>query len=822
MEETVKQLTIDTGWQLRARTAGATEAQFTATDGWTPANVPGVVQQDLLAAGRIPDPFVGLNEHEVRWVGERDWLYRCRFDLPEEIAGEDHVDLCFDGLDTIATVWLNGEEILRSDNQFVPHRVPVKALLRPTGNELRLSFDSALLAGQALQAHYGPRDAWNGDPSRVYVRKAGYNYGWDWGPVIMTAGPWRPIHLEAYGARIASLHAPAEVAPDLRSAAIPVAVRIATGTLTAGFAVALALRDPSGNVVAEARVRAEVATVNHLFTLTDPQLWWPRGHGAQPLYILTATLMRDDIELDRQETRLGLRRLRLVHEAVRGEAGQSFLFEVNNAPIFGGGYNWIPADSLPTRVTPERYRAWLELAAEGHTAMLRVWGGGYYEDDVFYDLCDELGILVWQDFMFACGMYPAHPAFLASVRREAEAALRRLRHHPSLVLWCGNNEDYQIAGARYDPAVTTDLADSAFPARAIYERLLPEAVAALDPTRPYWPGSPYGGLRGDDPTIGDRHIWGVWHGAMLPYQDYPTFKSRFVSEFGMASTVGRAALDEFVAPDEQYPESRTFDSHLKASGGGRRLASYLVENIRHPHDLDSYIFGTRFIQAEALAAGVRGWRRGWRGPGDYACSGALVWQLNDCWPVTSWATVDYRLRPKPAFYTVKRELAPLAVALARAAGGTAFWAINATGAPVSATIQLTAWTLSGERVGGEEQAVELLPYRATACGTFAIRQGRPIVIGARLIVGGEVVHRASLWPEPYKYLDIPDPQIAVERAGDDILTVHAARPAKGVILSTTGDAHFLDNALDLFPDDPQQVGVRGLGDAAVQVDWLRG
>jgi len=190
--------------------------------------------------------------------------------------------------------------------------------------------------------------------------------------------------------------------------------------------------------------------------------------------------------------------------------------------------------------------------------------------------------------------------------------------------------------------------------------------------------------------------------------------------------------------------------------------------------------------------------------------------------VTSWATVDYRLRPKPAFYTVKRELAPLAVALARAAGGTAFWAINATSAPVSATIQLTAWTLSGERVGGEEQAVELLPYRATACGTFAIRQGRPIVIGARLIVGGEVVHRASLWPEPYKYLDIPDPQIAVERAGDDTLTVHAARPAKGVILSTTGDAHFLDNALDLFPDDPQQVGVRGLGDAAVQVEWLRG
>jgi len=557
---------------------------------------------------------------------------------------------------------------------------------------------------------------------RVYVRKAGYNYGWDWGPCLLTAGPWRGIRLEAYTARLADLHCPAEVAPNLSTAALPVAIELA-GDLPAGLTIQLTLHGPDGEQLGSRQLTADAALVQSQFALTDPQLWWPRGHGAQPLYRLTATLSRDGVELDRREVRVGLRRLRLIHEAVGGEAGQSFLFEINNAPIFCGGYNWIPADSFPPRVTPQQYRDWLQLAAEGNTAMLRVWGGGYYEEDAFYDGCDELGILVWRDFMFACGIYPAHPEYLESVRQEAVAAVRRLRQHPSLVIWCGNNEDYQIAGRTYDPTQTTDLAQSAFPAREIYERLLPEVCAALDPARPYWPGSPYGGTNPNDPTIGDRHVWDIWHGAMAPYQDYPKYRSRFVSEFGMASPASHAAIEEFAAPEERYPESRTFDHHLKAAGGQRRIASYLADNLRHPTDLDGYVFSTQLVQSEALAAGVRGWRREWRGPGSYGCSGALVWQLNDCWPVTSWAVVDYRLRPKPAYYVLKREFQLVTIGMAATEGGVAVWAVNGTGAPLTAILHLAGWTLRGEQRNVEEREITLLPYRATELGTFTVPVG---------------------------------------------------------------------------------------------------
>ncbi len=818
----MQQTVLNGGWQLREHQPdNALTTQFAATAGWIAASVPGTVQQDLLAAGLIPDPFVGLAENDVQWVGERDWLYRCRFALPDGAAKHEQIDLCFDGLDTIATVWLNGQEIVRSDNQFVPYRIPAKGLLRPEGNELQIIFTSALHEGQAREATYGKRAAWNGDVSRVYVRKAGYNYGWDWGPCLLTAGPWREIRLEAYTARLADLHCPAEVAPNLSTAALPVAIELA-GDLPAGLTIQLTLHGPDGEQLGSRQLTADAALVQSQFALTDPQLWWPRGHGAQPLYRLTATLSRDGVELDRREVRVGLRRLRLIHEAVGGEAGQSFLFEINNAPIFCGGYNWIPADSFPPRVTPQQYRDWLRVAAEGNTAMLRVWGGGYYEEDAFYDGCDELGILVWQDFMFACGIYPAHPEYLASVRQEAVAAVRRLRQHPSLVIWCGNNEDYQIAGRDYDPTQTTELAQSAFPAREIYERLLPEVCAALDPARPYWPGSPYGGTNPNDPTIGDRHVWDIWHGAMAPYQDYPQYRSRFVSEFGMASPAGHAAIEEFAAPEERYPESRTFDHHLKAAGGQRRIASYLADNLRHPTDLDGYVFSTQLVQSEALAAGVRGWRREWRGPGSYGCSGALVWQLNDCWPVTSWAVVDYRLRPKPAYHVLKREFQLVTIGMAATEGGVAVWAVNGTGAPLTAILHLAGWTLRGEQRNVEEREITLLPYRATELGTLTVPDGEPTIVAGRLLLDGAVASRASWWPEPYKYLDFPDPELTIERTSPDLLTVRVQRPAKGAVLTASNDARFSDNALDLFPDDAQQITVRDLGDGAVSATWLRG
>ncbi|HEU5367954.1 MAG TPA: glycoside hydrolase family 2 protein, partial [Ktedonobacterales bacterium] len=719
--------------------------------------------------------------------------------------------------------------ILSSDNMFIPQHVTVASLLLPGKNELRLLFESAIRRGQQRQAESGVLTAWNGDFSRLYVRKAQYHFGWDWGPCLITAGPWRPIRLEAYTQRIEDVHCPAEVAPDLGSAALPVSVTLASNRSSdaaegAGLTVRLELFGPANEAVAAATLPVVGKQVEHRFDIASPELWWPRGAGAQPLYRLVATLQQDDAALDRREVRLGLRRLRLVQEPLADEPGTTFLFEVNNTPIFCGGANWIPADSFLPRISPERYRAWLQAAADANMNMLRAWGGGIYEDDLFYDLCDELGLLVWQDFAFACGLYPALDWFQASVKAEAEAAVRRLRHHPSLALWCGNNEDYQVAESvgAYDPAFEGDFSQTRFPAQAIYERLLPDVCAALDPTRPYWPGSPYGGSSTRDQTVGDRHTWDVWHGQMADYHDYPRFAGRFVSEFGMQSLPSLETIAACAPPEERYPQSRTLEYHNKATDGPRRLVAYLSDTVRIPEGLEDYVYATQFMQAEALGAAYRGWRRRWRGSGRYATAGALVWQLNDCWPVASWAIVDSSLHCKPAWYVIKRELAPLVIGLAQAASGDAeVWAVHGLQASLEAELVLRLWQLNGRQVREERRPVVLPANQATELGRLAYDGESLLVASAHLLVQGAVVARAALWPEPFKYLTLPDPELEVARLDESSLRLRANCPAKGVWLSAGPEVHWSDNMIDLLPGDEQIITAQGLGEAEVRVRWLR-
>ncbi|HEU4741816.1 MAG TPA: glycoside hydrolase family 2 protein [Meiothermus sp.] len=784
-------------------------------EGWLPARVPGDVYQTLLEAGKIPDPFYGLNELEVQWVGEADWWYRLDFEVPAELFEAPHLDLCFDGLDTFATVWLNGEEILRSDNMFVPHRVAVRERLRPGKNSLHLLFESALRRGREMEARYGQRRCWNGDPSRLYVRKAQYHYGWDWGPTLLTAGPWKGICLEAYSARIADLHAPVELSDDLGYARISVEAALEGGF--EGSELEIRLLAPNGTVAGQTRVAAEKVSRGGL-EVTHPQLWWPNGYGAQPLYTLEVRLYREGQQIARQATGIGLRRLRVVQEPVEGEPGSSFYFEVNNLPIFAGGANWIPDDNLLGRLTPERYRERVRQAALANLVMLRVWGGGIYEDDAFYRVCDELGVLVWQDFMFACGLYPAHREFLEGVRLEAQAQIKRLRHHPSLALWCGNNEDYQIAEAMglYGPGKDT----AGFEALAIYEKLLPEVCGQLDPTRFYWPGSPYGGESVFESTVGDRHTWEVWHGAMYPYSQYRRFEGRFVSEFGMQAFPSRAVLEAAIPPPERFPQSRTVEHHNKAwSGfpdGHRRLAVYLADTLRTPVDLEGYIYATQFVQAEALGYAYRDFRRRWGRPGGRAVGGALVWQLNDCWPVTSWAVIDSAGIPKPAYSVIRRAMAPLVLGLSPEGE---VWAVNGTPQARTLDLELSAFSLDGERLATERKRVVLEPNATTELGRWEL-PGQ-VVGAARLLEGEGVVARATRWPEPFKYHRFPDPGLSLEQLGDDEFRLSVQRPAKGVVLEAEG-VRWSDNFLDLLPGDPQTVRAEGLKGAGGVVRWLDG
>ena len=797
------------GWQFKARNPHTSLSDdFSASSDWAAASVPGTVHQDLISAGHIPDPNFGLNEGGVQWVGETDWLYRLEFNAPALDDGQQ-ADLCFDGLDTFAQVWLNGELILESENMFVPRRVSVAGKLREGTNELRVYFASALRRGQEIEAELGQRWLWNGDSSRLYVRKAQYHYGWDWGPVLMTAGLWRGVRLEIYAARLEGLACAVSVPEELNRAEFPVSVNV-VGQSSGN--VLLELLGPDGAAVASQTLPA-AGTVEHTFNVQNPALWWPAGHGEQPLYTVRASLDGGNTSL-----RVGVRSIRLVQEPVTGEEGTSFYFEINGRPIFCGGANWIPDDTFLPRITPERYRTRLTQARDAHMVMIRVWGGGIYEDDAFYDACDELGLLVWQDFMFACGMYPAHAEFQASVRQEAESAIKRLRHHASLAIWCGNNEDYQIASSvgAYGPGGD----ENNFDALSTYEVLLPELCARLDPSTQYWPGSAYGGPDATSQTVGDRHTWDVWHSAMAPYQDYPKYEGRFVSEFGMQSLPSLSLLKSVTAPEERFPASRTLEHHNKAGDGPRRLNIYIGDTVPIPADLPGYVYASQLVQAEAMLSAYRGWRRRWGSEGRRAVSGALVWQLNDCWPVTSWAIIDSSGQPKPAYFAIKRALTPISVGVALAEGGAEVWAVNGTTEPQTLTLELRALTLEGQELTARTREVTLAANAVTELGTFPAQQGAAPLLVVTLRRNGEVVSREVRWPEPFKYLIFPEPGLKVEVLSPTSLRVSVTRPAKGVWLESAPETIWDDNMLDLLPGESWVIGVQHLNPSKLTARWL--
>lgn len=817
-------INLHDGWQLAEAPEGVEGPALAAlpdTD-WLPATVPGTAHGALLAAGRIPDPFYACNETAVRWVGERRWAWRLRFDGGEMLANEQ---LLFDGLDTYCTVWLNGERLLDSDSMFVPQRVDVRAWLRPGCNELLLCFEPALARARVEEGRHGQRPLWNGDSARLHVRKAQYHFGWDWGPELLVSGPWRAVRRHGWAVRVEDLQCQAEVDVAGRQATLRLAARVEGAC--SGLRLAWALLDPDGNEIAERDQPAETSASTTL-AVTDARLWWPRGLGDQPLYTVVLRVLDGGRVLAEDRRRIGLRSLQLVQLPVEGEAGCSFHFEVNGQALFAGGANWIPEDNLLERVTPERYRERVGQAAAAHMNMLRVWGGGVYEHEAFYEACDEAGILVWQDFMFACGIYPAHEAFLVRVRAEAESAVRRLRHHACLALWCGNNEDYMLAESvgLAGPGVPA----GRFEARAIYEGLLPEVCAALDPGRPYWPGSPFtpgDGAKSSDATVGDRHSWEVWHQQMLPYQRYGDVQARFVSEFGMQSHPSLACFEAVLPEAERFPGRRTVQWHNKAGSaagpdGHRRLAVYLADNLRVGPSLAEHVYATQFVQAEAMRVAYQDFRRRWQRPGARAVGGALAWQLNDCWPVTSWALIDASGAAKPAWHAVRRALAPLAVAVRLEAGQARLALMNGTATPVAVTLQLQLFALDGR-----ELANARLAEVAGASASQEITHPLPAFDGpvmaelcALCAVDGRELARDCAWTEPFRFYAAGAAHIAARFDGQ-ALWLEADRPVKGLWLE---GAALADNFIDLAPGPARRVEVSGAwpgGLTAVALDHAR-
>ncbi|KIW18524.1 hypothetical protein PV08_02812 [Exophiala spinifera] len=827
---------LSTGWSFK-------QTDDIEEKAWNPVKkIPSTVHQDLINCGRLKDPFIGFNETRAEWVGLKSWTYRTTFASPG-VSPETKVVLAFDGLDTFAHVRLNGKLILESDNMFLSHRIDVTEAIRARSNNiLEIEFDSAFLKAREIRAQHPKHKflCFNDPPDRLAVRKAQCHWGWDWGPILMCAGIWRPARLEMYHARVSDLRLDVGVSDDYHFATIDATAEIESNSRTvpqlhAQFHVMLDGKLVSAtNCVADKDGKASIK-----LPILRPELWMPNGYGKQSLYTVSVTIASDNIPLHTTSRRVGLRKIELVQDD--DAHGKSFYFRVNGVDIFCGGSCWIPADSFLTNVTPERYRAWIELMVPANQKMIRVWGGGIYEDDSFYDACDELGILVWQDYMFACGNYPCFPAILKSIEAEVIANVRRLRHHPCLAIFAGNNEDYQVQESfnltyDYDDKNEENWLKSDFPARYIYESLLPRLSKAEAPWIPYWPGSPWShGKKSIDPTVGDMHQWNVWHGKQEKYQIFDSLGGRFNSEFGMEAFPHIATIRSFVEKDEDlYPQSHVLDFHNKADGHERRIATYLVENVRTCTDLEAYIHLTQLIQCEALMFGYRGWRKQW-GDGRH-CGGALVWQLNDCWPTTSWSIVDYYLRRKPAYYAMARVLAPVAIGIRRAHYD---WSITHAREPETQAWEL--WVVSSHRTeitadvevrfvsvrtGREikpkfvKQAIRIGSNSTThvSDGEIDNVHQEPHILAARIWVNGELVGRDTDWPQPLKYLQFPERNVKVNHVGDE-MHITADRPVKCLVFEEREGCHLSDSAIDLVPNDKQIVKVRGLRAGDPPLNW---
>lgn len=628
---------------------GAWRMREADSETWHSAYVPGSVYADLMADGTMPDPFWRENELDAFERMKKDYVYQRTFTVTEAQLAHAHVELVCEGLDTLAHVSLNGREIAFADNMHITWVWDVKEQLHAGENTLEIRFDSPILYC-AKKAEEAPGwESSDATPGFRHLRKAHCMFGWDWGPRLPDAGIWRPIFLRTWdAARLEN----ALMLQAHHDGVVDVTIR---PEIAGESAWAAEITAPDGEVI----IIPETTAAEQVITIEHPQLWWPNGLGKQPLYRVTVRLATGDT----RTWRIGLRTMTISRE--KDEWGEEFCHVVNGMKVFAMGADYIPEDNILARVTPERTRRLLEDCKAANFNAIRVWGGGYYPDDAFYDICDELGLLVWQDLMYACAFYDLTPDFERSIRVETHQNVARLRHHASLALICGNNEmEMFMAGANsalinhrtweFVPTYPHHITDYV----KMFEYILPAIVKETAPQTYWWPASPSSGGNFDAPNDenrGDNHYWDVWHGEK-PFTEYRKFFFRYASEFGFQSFPCLKSVKQFTLPDDRNIFSRVMERHQRNQAANGKILSYLSQTFRYPNSFDDLLYASQLMQAEAIRYGVEHWRRN-RG----RCMGAIIWQLNDIWPVASWASIDYYGRWKALHYAAKRFFAPVMI-----------------------------------------------------------------------------------------------------------------------------------------------------------------
>ena len=724
LHRTVNQ--VHDGWTLRG-TSGPLPANILGQV--IPATIPGSTHTDLLDAGLIPDPYLDLNEQELGWAHRASWRYETCVAI-EAPADDERVDLVFHGLDTVATVQLDGVALGRTRNMHRSYRFDLRAPLSRPGigadgaHHLSVDLRSALEYAEEMEHEIGARVHTNAHPFNM-VRKMACSFGWDWGPDLQTAGIWKPVELERW--RVARL---AEVRPiitaDGRSGRVEVHVTVERSGLGLDHDSSLTLSASVAGANAEVTVGPGETSAVVVVDAPEVDLWWPLGHGEQPLYDLTVRLAIDESPLDTYQRRIGFRTVEL--DTSPDEYGTAFTFRINGRPIMVKGANWIPDDHLLTRVTRAQYERSIGKATAAGMNLLRVWGGGIYETEDFYEVCDTAGLLVWQDFLFACAAYPEEEPIRAEVEAEARENVVRLMPHPSLVLWNGNNENiwgYGIWG-------WADKLAGATWGLSYYRTILPGIVRSLDPTRPYSEGSPISpGFTHEekdpnDPDHGSMHIWDVWN--KVDYSVYRDYIPRFCSEFGFQGPATWSTLTRAVHDEPLTPSSPAFEAHQKADGGSGKLARGYAPHLPEPTTFEDWHWTTQLNQARAVKFGIEHLRSHWP-----RCAGTVVWQLNDCWPVTSWAAVDGDDRRKPLWYALRQAYAPRVLTIQPRGGVQALVIGNDTDQAWTGIVSMRRIDLAGVQLASA-QLVFAVPARETATIEIPAAVQTPGLVSCELIV----------------------------------------------------------------------------------------
>lgn len=817
-----------TAWQFRQAKGNGPDNKPANAQEWMAARVPGDVHLDLLADKRIPDPFYRDNESRLQWVQDAAWEYRRTVHVDQSTLERQHQLLVFKGLDAAAKVFLNGQELASPDNMFREWRIEVTGKLKAGDNELRVYFPSPITAAQEV-ADKDPWRAKTHTDARVYVRKAAYEYGWDWGPRFVTSGIWLPVFLETWdNARIETVFVE-QPSVTATVAHLNVQAEVESSKVqTVQLSLDYGLKGSSKHLEQEVLLSPGLNKLSIPVNIEHPQLWWPNGYGAQPLYEFSVKVNAGGHLADSIDTRTGLRSIVLKRELDKW--GRSFEFVVNGVPIFAKGADVIPFDSFPSRVTTAQYKRILESARAANMNMIRHWGGGYYETDEFYDLCDQLGLLVWQDLMFGNDWQPGTYQFKQEIGREATYQMRRLRNHPSLVLWSGNNETELLRDWNGRGQLPADVHEHIWQDYLTeFSGVLAVAAATNDPEVPYWPSSPTADYEdlSDNYQSGDNHDWTVWHGRkdFTAYNEHPW---RFVSEFGFQSFPEMKTIETFTTPEDRTSIfTPVMKAHQKNGNGNKLIEEYMNRYYGEPKDFASFLYSSQVLQAEAVKTGSEGWRRA-----RPRTMGTIFWQLNDCWPVASWASIDYEGRWKALQYYARRFYAPVLVSPVEEDGALAVYVVSDHTIAEQAELSVRLMKFDGTVVKQKQMPITVKPMASTVELALPLSElldantnANEVVLLASLREGGKLISQNLYYLAPTKSIKLPRQQIdaTLTKAGDGY-EVMLSSPvlARSVYVSFgENDVDFSDNYLDLLPNVPVTIHVTSSADLEALKGSLR-